>query len=302
MPEPLISIVIPAYKAERFIRETLDSIATQTFTSWEAIVIEDGTHDGTEAIVQDFARTVSQPVIFLRHEVNQGLPATRNTGIAKARGEWIALLDSDDIWAPDHLEKAISAARDSGADLVHSSVMMFDSDTGKDEKVRAPTPEAKAAFPQSVYLARYTIQPSASVFRRDICQKVGGFDPACRYVEDREFWLRLIRAGAKIRHVDAVTCRYRQHAVAMTKNAAAMAEGVAYVYEKNADWEGIPLAARKDYCSSAWFSAGRILLRSNPAKARAHLGRALRHRPCSPRLISYWCAAALLSLLKPKSA
>ena len=97
MEIPLISICIPAFKAERYLAETLESVRGQSFKDWELIVTEDGSRDGTEAIVGGFAGTVPQPVTYQRHDLNRGLPATRNTGIASARGTWIALLDSDDL-------------------------------------------------------------------------------------------------------------------------------------------------------------------------------------------------------------
>jgi glycosyltransferase involved in cell wall biosynthesis len=302
MPDPLISICIPAYKAERYIGETLASVGAQTFIDWELIVVEDGSHDSTEEIVRTFAQTVSQPVVFLRHDINRGLPGTRNTAIGQARGDWIALVDADDLWTPDHLEHAIACARQTGADLVHTGVTMFDSDTGRDMRKRMPSAEAQADFPRSLFTGDYTIQPSSVLLRRDICQRVGGFDPNCRYVEDREFWLRLVRAGAKVRHDPALSCRYRQHAQAMTNNAAAMAEGVANVFERNADWDAIPRALRRERAASAWLSAGRIVLRDHPRLARVHFSRALHHRPWSLRLLFFWCTAALLGIFKGKSA
>jgi teichuronic acid biosynthesis glycosyltransferase TuaG len=297
MATPVVSICIPAYKAGAFIGETLASLRAQTFPDWEAIIVEDGSHDNTEEIVRAFARTVSQPVGFQRHTVNQGLPATRNTAIAAAHGEWIALIDSDDLWTPHHLEHAIARARETGAELVHTGVILFDSDTGKDLELRIPTADAIAALPLSLFRGDYPIQPSSALIRRDTLNKVGGFDPKCRYVEDRELWLRLARTGIRISYVDALTCRYRQHAGAMTKNAPAMAVGVAEVFERNADWSAIPVDLRRERASSAWLAAGRLVLRADPRLARAHIARARRHRR-SPRILAYSAAAFLLSLVK----
>ena len=297
MPHPVVSICIPAYKAGGFIGETLASLRAQTFTDWEAHVVEDGSHDDTEAIVRAFAATVPQPVHFQRHAVNQGLPATRNTAIHAARGEWIALLDSDDLWTPHHLEHAIAKARETGAELIHAGVILFDSDTGQDLELRVPSREALAALPLSLFRGDYPIQPSSALIRRDVLVRAGGFDPKCRYVEDRELWLRLARAGVRIGYVDALTCRYRQHAGAMTKNAPAMAAGVAEVFERNADWSAIPAALRRERAASSWLDAGRLVLRSNPHLARAHIARARRHQR-SPRILAYSFAAFLLSFLK----
>src|ERR1039457_4756626 len=100
MNTPLVSICIPAYNAERFIPETLASVRAQTYKNWEVIVTEDGTKDSTEELLATFAKPVPQPVIYNRHEINRGLPHTRNTGIGAARGQWIAFLDADDFWEP----------------------------------------------------------------------------------------------------------------------------------------------------------------------------------------------------------
>ncbi len=295
---PLVSICIPAYKAERFIAETLHSIAAQSHQNWEAIIVEDGSMDGTEKIVADFKESVSQRVHFQRQEKNQGLPATRNTAIASARGEWIALIDSDDIWTPDHLAKLVARALSTQADLIHSGVVMFDSDTGQDQDTRTPSAQATAELPRSLFLGAYIIQPSSTLIRTSLCREVKGFDPTCRYVEDREFWIRLVRAGAKIAYEPTISCRYRQHASAMTKNAAAMAEGVAGVFERHIDWEAMPLSLRKERTADAWFSAGRISLRGDPRRARKNFSNGLRHAPFSPRLIAYWLVAAITGIFK----
>src|SRR5262245_29166396 len=105
-PAPVVSIVIPAYKADHYLPDALQSVRNQTFKDWELIVVEDGTRDNTEKLVRDFAETVlPRRVTYLRHDKNQGLPATRNAAIQAAKGEFIALLDHDDIWNDNHLEK-----------------------------------------------------------------------------------------------------------------------------------------------------------------------------------------------------
>ena len=301
MAAPAITVCIPAFKAERYIGETLASIRAQTFTDFEVSIVEDGSHDSTEEIVRAFARTISQPVHFQRHTSNQGLPGTRNTAIAAARGEWIALIDSDDLWTPDHLARTVAHARETSADLTHSRIVLFDSDTGRDLETRGPSAAARADFPLSLFTGDYSIQPSATLIRREKLNAVRGFDPDCRYVEDRELWMRLVRSGARFAYIDAVTCRYRQHANAMTRNAPAMAVGVAEVFERNADWDAIPLTLRRERAASAWLDAGRLVLRSDPQLARAYIARARRHQPWAARLLAYRCAAAMLARFKGKT-
>ncbi|MEO7799700.1 MAG: glycosyltransferase [Opitutaceae bacterium] len=295
MPTPLITICLPAFKADRYLSETLASVRAQRFSGWELIVVEDGSRDRTEGLVQEFARQVHQSVRFVRHEKNQGLPATRNTAIELARGIWIALLDADDIWTADHLSHLFGLAQQTGADVLHSGVVMFDSDSGVDLEVRAPDETALAEFPLSLFRRRYPIQPSSTLLRRERLAAVGGFDAGTRYVEDFELWMRLVRTGACFAFSPEATCRYRQHGAAMTRHASAMALGLASVYERNADWPAAPVALRRRLASEGWFAAGRLLFRGDPAEAAECFRKALRHRPYSAVLWIYRCAALGLS-------
>ena len=277
MTLPRVSICIPAYHAERHLPETLATVRAQTFTDWEAILVEDGSRDGTEAILHAFASTGPQPVRYLRHEVNQRLPATRNTGISAARAEWIALLDSDDLWTPEHLAVCLERATRGDADLIHGGAVLFDSDTGREAGVRAPDARAVAEFPLSLFENRYVIQPSTTLLRRELWARAGGFDPHFHHLEDRDMWLRCARAGGRFAYTGLQTCRYRKHAVSMSAPLAAvveMAENSAKVFEKHLDWEAIPLAVRRRCTAEAWAAAARLRWRAEPAVARTFFQRA----------------------------
>ena len=302
MKPPLISICIPAYKAEKFLPATLESVRAQRFTDWELIVTEDGSADSTENIVREFARSVPQPVRYDRHAQNLGLPATRNTGIASARGEWIALLDSDDVWTTGHLEAAAAIIPGTSAELIHAGSVLFDSDSGRELEVRAPSPKMVSEFPRSLFNGAYVIQPSSVVMRRQLWEDVGGFDPTFRYVEDREMWIRCARTGAQFVYTGLNTCLYRKHADAISRHGFAMALASARVFEKNIDWEAVPSRQRRTQAADAWFAAGRIALRNDPASARGFFGRALRHRAFAPAAVGYWVAASVLNCTRGKTA
>lgn len=298
MSEPLVSICIPAYKAERYLQATLDSVRTQTFGDWELIVTEDGSKDAAESMVAQFSKTVPQTVTYQRHEKNQGLPATRNTGIGSARGQWIALLDSDDLWKPEHLASLTKRTREQpAADFVHAGSVLFDSDSGREIEIRAPSAEVAAGYPLSLFLGHYIVQPSSVMFKKALWAKVGGFDPAFRYVEDREMWMRCARAGAVFSYTGEQTCLYRKHGSALTTHAGPMAIAAAQVYDKAADWEAVPVALRRQHAAEAWIAAGRIVLRQDPAAAKRYFSHALRHRK-QPRSLAYWTVATLLALTR----
>jgi GT2 family glycosyltransferase len=295
MNRPLVSICIPAFRAERYLPETLNSVRLQAFADWELIVTEDGSEDRTQGIVAAFAATVPQHVVYQRHDVNKGLPATRNTGISAARGEWIALLDSDDLWSCDHLSSATGLARAGRSDIIHGGSVLFESETGERLGVRAPSPRAVADFPRSLFCGDYVIQPSSALIRRRLWERVGGFDPSFRYVEDREMWLRCARAKAVFAYTGLETCFYRKHGGALTKHAAAMAVASAEVYERNSDWEALPRSLRRRSAAAAWRSAGRIVMRQDPLSARRFFARALRHQLVAPTTLAYLLAAAAFS-------
>jgi glycosyltransferase involved in cell wall biosynthesis len=271
---PLVSICIPAYKAERFLGETLASVRAQTFTEWELIVTEDGSRDRTEEIVREFAAIVSQPVRYTRHDPNRGLPATRNAGIETAQAQWIALLDSDDLWTPDHLASCWETATSRDADFVHAGSILFDSDSGRELERRSPTKEDVAGLPLSLFRGGYIIQPASVILRRDLWERAGRFDPAFRYVEDRDMWLRCLRANARLAFTGKDTCLYRKHASALSTHSAAMAEAAARVFDKHLDWEAIPVHERRSRCASAWAAAASLSWRSNPKAAASFYRRA----------------------------
>lgn len=273
---PRVSICIPAYNAEKYLPQALESVRKQTFQDWELIVTEDGSKDGAEALTHAFAQSVSQPVRYQRHEINQGLPATRNTGIGASCGELIALLDADDCWVETHLETTVGKLLATGGDLVHSGSVLFDSDTGAELGIRAPADEVIAAFPLSLYVGDYVIQPSSVVLRKSLWERAGGFDASFRYVEDREMWLRCARTGARFVFTGANTCLYRKHGEALSTHSAAMALACARAFEKQLDWDAIPLELRRRSTSEAWVAAARISQRADPRRAGEFLLRAWR--------------------------
>src|SRR3954451_475135 len=123
--DPVVSVIIPAYKAVPFIRETLESVFAQTFERFEVIVVNDGSPDTIEleAVLAPF----STRIVYLEQE-NRGLSGARNSGLRFARGEYIALLDADDIWEPDYLEVQLGfLERDGQAVLVYPNAKIFGS-------------------------------------------------------------------------------------------------------------------------------------------------------------------------------
>lgn len=102
----LVSIITPSYNTADYIAETIKSIQTQTYTNWELIIVDDCSTDNTDEVVKPFL--VDERILYLKNEKNSGAAMSRNYALRKAKGKWIAFLDSDDIWLPEKLERQIN--------------------------------------------------------------------------------------------------------------------------------------------------------------------------------------------------
>ncbi len=118
--DALISIVMPAYNASKTIAAAMDSVLIQTYPHWELIVIDDGSQDGTKSIAEQYAARDAR-VRILTNEVNRGVSFSRKRGVESARGQWIAFLDSDDMWKENKLEKQLAAQRRTNAKLLFTA-------------------------------------------------------------------------------------------------------------------------------------------------------------------------------------
>lgn len=293
MHTPLVSICIPAYRAEKYLEETLRSVAEQTFADWELIVTEDGSKDRTEEIVRRFAETLPQSVRYTRHEKNQGLPATRNTGISSAGGRWIAFLDSDDLWRPDHLAALVSTARETECDLVFSGTEWFEDGTGTILNRSTPSSVDLQDLPVALFAGTLSVLPSSVMVRRRCFEKFGPISTEFPHVNDTEYWLRVLRHGGHIAYSGAVTCLYRKHPNAMSKRVAELLADSALLCERYADWIAIPRSMKRHRPASLYRWAARSVLTENPREAAKILWRSLRLEPLNPKTLGLFAKSML---------
>lgn len=121
----LVSIILPAYNCEKYVSETINSVLEQTYQNFELIIINDGSTDGTVKKVKEFLKKDSR-IRFFNNEKNLGVSLTRNKGISLANGEWIAFIDSDDLWEKDKLAKQIAFAKETGAQFTFTGSSFID--------------------------------------------------------------------------------------------------------------------------------------------------------------------------------
>jgi len=126
----LVSVVMPAYNSEKYIGDAISSVLKQTYPFFELIIVDDGSTDRTREIVSSFS---DERIVLLTHEKNRGVAEARNTALKKARGKWVALIDSDDVWLPERLEKLLLILNERSEEkhfIADDMVICFDSDGG----------------------------------------------------------------------------------------------------------------------------------------------------------------------------
>jgi len=294
----LVSIVMPTRQGARYIGSTLETIGQQSYDGWELLVIEDGSRDGTEAIVTQFARRHRKHRVEYRcNPRNLGAAHTRNLAFAKAAGEYVALLDSDDRWLPDHLQVAVAALKPVDRDIVYSTVLMVEDGSDHVLGTWGPTAGELTDYPHSMF-NRSFVTPSATVMRRQVLADVGEWNTDCRYCEDYDFWLRCIAAGKKFHYVGGCHCLYRKnHDGATTQKMSALLEEIAEVTERFIGLPSLPPRHGRKYAAQAFALAAEFHAKSSPAAdpsadpARSSylMWRAWRRRP--EKLKYLWKAA-----------
>jgi teichuronic acid biosynthesis glycosyltransferase TuaG len=204
---PVVSIVIPTYNHAPYLKEALESVRSQVFTDWEAIVVNNYSEDNTIEVVESF----NDPRIILVNFHNHGcIAASRNEGIRRARAELVAFLDSDDIWYSDKLKFCLAALQPQDGLVVHE--MLFIRDGIRLQKLNIGT-EERATFERLLYEGN-CITTSATIIRKEALLAVGSFseDKEIITAEDFDLWLKLIKLGVKPRFISKVLGDYRLHA------------------------------------------------------------------------------------------
>jgi glycosyltransferase involved in cell wall biosynthesis len=227
---PRVSVVIPTYNHAQFIGHALASVCAQTFADWEAIVVNNFSTDDTESVVA----AVADPRIRLVNFANHGvIAASRNHGMALARGEFVAFLDSDDCWYPQKLEHCLKMMA-SGYDVVcHGEAWVSERDSARRVREVFYGPESRASF-ESLLFDGNCISTSAVVVRRQHLEAVAGFDESEALItaEDYHLWLKLARAAAKIGFVHEILGEFRIHDGNNSKAALRNMRAVRAAFEK----------------------------------------------------------------------
>lgn len=205
MKTPLVSIIIPAYNAARYIKEALESALHQTYPNCEVVVVDDGSTDHTRKILEPY---MEEGKIRYIYQKNKGLAGARNAGIRAARGAYIALLDADDLFLPEKVREQVEALESHPSyGVCYCDILHFTDTTPRVfYHHRYNYPSGNILEP---LLSVQFINPLTIVARAEVFERYGYFDEQLRRSEDWDLWLRWAYAGVEFFHLHKPLAHYR---------------------------------------------------------------------------------------------
>jgi glycosyltransferase involved in cell wall biosynthesis len=286
---PLVSVVIPSYNRASLVGDAIDSALAQTHRNTEIIVVDDGSTDDTDKIMERYA--ANPRVRYLKHPTNRGIPAARNTGIRHARGEYIALLDSDDMWLPNKLETQLQVFRQDVAKevaAVWSDAYVVDvSGNTRTSGVRVPREvDLIQLFRHNFIIAQTTMM------RRACVDRVGLFDEDLRGgSDDYDMWLRLAR-HFKLRYVRTPLATIRLHG-GNYSSVQGQARDNFVIIDKTIAASPELRALRRAKLGRLHYRLGLYHLEEgHGGEARGHLRQAIRWNPVAVKPLLAWTLAS----------
>jgi len=243
-PQPgLTSIIMPVFNRARFIPQAFESVASQRLTDWELIVVDDGSTDDTAGLVTELAKSMPQPVRYIRQE-NRGAYGARNTGVDAARGEYIAFYDSDDYWLPHHLARCVGALQAHPAlDWTYGACRLLDFET---RRLLEPSSFYVDGMPRPFLRLRARAEGELRVIADSgavRCMILHGlfcglqnsvlrrrvftgrrFWEQFKVVDDQLFVIRVLLAGGRFAYFDDVHVNYHVHDQNSSGSSAAISQ------------------------------------------------------------------------------
>lgn len=224
---PLISVIIPSYKAENYITETVQAVLAQTYSPIEIIVVDDGSPCNQAKVIQTLAEK-HENVRYV-FQKNAGVSAARNNGFNQSKGDYIAFLDADDVWMPENLNLKFQKLQGEEFGLVHSAASYIDGESKPMDGIMEGD-EGWLLENMLNWKGTAVPGPSSILVKREVLDKVGVFDTALSTSADLDFFIR-VAAQYKIGKIPAITWKYRIHGNNMHKNIPLMERDMLKVYE-----------------------------------------------------------------------
>ncbi len=219
-----VSIITPAYNAEKFLPQTIESVLNQTFCDYEMIIVDDCSVDNTFAVASEYAQKDGR-IRVIRHEKNGGVAAARNTALAAARGDFIAFLDADDLWVSDKLEKQYRFMQENGYVLTYTQYRMILEDDNPGRVIKVPRKMTYKKIYGNTSIACLTVmvdRKTAGDFRM----------PPLKHTEDQCTWQEILKRGYVAYALEEPLALYRANNNSLTSNKVGAAKKQWQTYRK----------------------------------------------------------------------
>ncbi len=207
--ENLVSIIMPSYNTGRFIKESIESVLSQTYSDWELIIVDDCSEDDTDDVVSPYL--ADSRIIYLKNEKNSGAAVSRNRALKEAKGKWIAFLDSDDIWESNKLQKQIEFMTDNGYHFSYTNYVEIDEKSNLNgKKITGPAHISKCKMYAYCWMGCLTVMYDA--------EKVGLIQIAdIKKNNDYAMWLKVCKK-ADCHLLDETLAKYRKRGGSISNN------------------------------------------------------------------------------------
>lgn len=244
---PTLSIVMPTHNRAGYIGIAIESVLIQTYSDWELIVVDDGSTDETEAVVEAFIKRDAR-IHYIRQNQNKGIASTRNNGVAQARGRYIAMLDSDDAWSsPEKLARQIAALEADPELGIVGTWLEIINEKGVHTGDRLSYAQDDAGI-RAKQIYKNSFAQSSVIFRKDAFEKAGGYDGRFIVTDDHDLWLKIGRSYrfATLPQYDLL---YRRHSgnITRTRRITAAHEELEILRKHRAYYPGFYIGLLKGF-------------------------------------------------------
>jgi len=206
----MISIITPAYNAEKYISQTIESVLNQTYTEWEMVIVDDCSVDNTYNIILEYAKRDNR-IKPVKHEVNKGVAEARNTALRESSGDFVAFLDSDDLWVPEKLRIQLDFMEKNNYVLTYTMYQNFFDNGEKGKIISVPEKMTYKDIFKNTAIACLTVM---------VNRKVSGefFMPPLKHTEDQCAWQDILKRGYIAYGLNENLALYRVNSNSLTGN------------------------------------------------------------------------------------
>jgi glycosyltransferase involved in cell wall biosynthesis len=205
--QPLVSVIIPCYNAEKYILQTLESVFAQSYANYEIIVIDDGSTDESYEILQD----IKHEKLRIFTQKNQGPSAARNHGMALASGKYLQFLDSDDLLLPEKIAKQVAILEVNDADVAYGNWFKFETNPAGEEIITETIIRQIEGRADIAAFTSFWCPPAALLYSKKIVDKIGTWNMKLPIIQDARFLLDAVLQGGKFVYADDFVAKYRVH-------------------------------------------------------------------------------------------